>query len=255
MASRKVSKKKKKQTKNSTEKPILPYLLIGLAITVTIIVTLEINSHLQKGTLHEVETNCDWCNDATVSMQSKDSFRDYNPQHLEHAQKNGIKTPFKTNDDLLNQIDTYLQAGTLVEISNNKYYSLHDLSYSFPYLTPEAAQLLEDIGRRFHARLKEKDLPKYKFELSSLLRTEETQRKLMHINRNATPNGTAHYYGTTFDIAYDKYERNGTRYQDNKVETIMKEVLLEMRKECRFLIIKEPRDKCFHITVVKCKNN
>ena len=254
MAKRSV-KKKTARSKKGAEKPILPYILIGLAITVTIIVAIEIDAHLKKGALRDVVTTCNFCESATVPMKSKDTFRDYNPLHLEHAQANGLDKPFETNAEFEQKRDSLVKAGRLVEVTDDKYYIVRDLTHSYAYLTPEAVVLLEDIGIRFQAKLKEHDLPKYRFEISSLLRTEEMQRILTKVNRNATPNGTAHYYGTTFDIAFHKYERNGDRFEDSEIEEIMKQTLREMRQECRFLIVKESRNKCFHMTVVKCKNN
>ncbi|HPW90638.1 MAG TPA: DUF5715 family protein [Paludibacteraceae bacterium] len=255
MAKRSVKKKTNRSKKKSTEKPILPYILIGLAIAAIIIVAIEIDAYLTKSALRNVVTTCDFCDNATAPITSKNTFRDYNPLHLEHAQKNGLDKPFETNAEFEHKIDSLVKYGRLVEVTNTRYYIVRDLTHSFAYLTPEAVVLLEDIGVRFQAKLKEHNLPHYRFEISSLLRTKEMQRVLTRVNRNATPNGTAHYYGTTFDIAFHKYERNGDRFEDSEIEDIMKQTLREMRQECRFLIVKESRNKCFHITVVKCKNS
>ena len=254
MAKKSSVKRKKTRSKKGTEKPILPYILIGLAITVTIIVAIEVNDYLEKKDLRTVVTSCDFCTNSTVPISSKDHFRDYNGVHLEHAIVNGLDKPFKTNSDFEENVDELVKNGRLVEVESNKYYIVRNLTHSYAYLIPEAVVLLEDIGIRFQAKLREQDLPKYRFEISSLLRTEEMQRKLTRVNRNATPNGTAHYYGTTFDIAFHKYERNGDRFEDSEIEGIMKQTLREMRQECRFLIVKESRNKCFHMTVVKCQN-
>ena len=62
---------------------------------------------------------------------------------------------------------------------------------------------------------------------------------------------SAHYYGTTFDIAYDKYDYNNQSYQNPKIEAILEKTLKELREECRMMIIRESSNKCFHITVVK----
>jgi len=247
-------KKKTTRPKKGAEKPILPYILIGLAITITIIVGIEIDAHLQKGALRTVVKTCDFCENSTVPIKSKDNFRDYNGVHLEQAIVNGLDKPFKTNKDFEDHVDSLVKIGRLVEVRNSKYYIVRDLTHSYPYLIPEAVVLLEDIGILFQAKLEEHGLPNYRFEISSLLRTEEMQRVLTRINRNATPNGTAHYYGTTFDIAFHKYERDGDRFEDSEIEGIMKQTLREMRQKCRFLIVKESRNKCFHMTVVKCKN-
>lgn len=248
-------KRVKKSVKQAAEKPILPYLLIGLAITVIIIVAIEIDSYLKRNSTRDVDTKCDFCQEATAPISSKEKFKDWNDTHLQHARRNGLKHPYKTNAALQADLDSLRDSGQLVEISDSKYYHICRLTHSLPYLTPEAANLLQEIGIRFHAKLREKGLPKHKFEISSMLRTEETQKKLRGINRQATHDETSHYYGTTFDIAYDKYERFGIRYQDRQLESLLTETLRELRHECRFLIMDEKRNKCYHITVVKCKNS
>lgn len=49
-APRKRANAKKKNDKTTTEKPILPYLLIGLTVTIIIIVAIELNSYLKRTT-------------------------------------------------------------------------------------------------------------------------------------------------------------------------------------------------------------
>lgn len=49
-APRKRANAKKKNDKTTTEKPILPYLLIGLTVTIIIIVAIELNSYLKRNT-------------------------------------------------------------------------------------------------------------------------------------------------------------------------------------------------------------
>lgn len=248
-------KRVKKSVKQAAEKPILPYLLIGLAITALIIAAIEIDSYLKRNSTREVDTECDFCQEATAPISSKEKFKDWNETHLKHARRNGLDHPYKTNAALQADLDSLRDNGRLVEISDNKYYRVCNLTHSLPYLTPEAANLLQEIGIRFHAKLRKKDLARHKFEISSMLRTEETQKGLRRVNYQATHDETSHYYGTTFDIAYDKYERFGIRYQDRQLESLLTETLRELRRECRLLIVDEKRNKCYHITVVKCKNS
>ncbi len=42
----------------------------------------------------------------------------------------------------------------MVEIKTNDYYEVEELTHSIPYLVPEAANLLEDIGKNFQDSLK-----------------------------------------------------------------------------------------------------
>ncbi|MGN0186960.1 MAG: DUF5715 family protein [Paludibacteraceae bacterium] len=248
-------KRKSKSTKKIKDTPILPYLLIGVAITILIIVGIEVDNYLSKNAISEVTTTCNFCRNATASISSKKTFNDFNEIHLKHARKNGLKKPIKTNKELFNTIESLQQDGKLVKITSNKYYHIPRLTHSHPYLTPEAANLLQEIGMRFHAKLREHNLPKYKFVVSSLLRTEESQEELRHSNQQATHNESAHYYGTTFDISYSNYKRFGFGVQDKELEQLLTETLRELRSECRLLIVNEKRNKCYHITVVKCRES
>ena len=246
-------KRKSKSTKKTKDAPILPYLLMGAAITALIIAAIEIDAYFSKNTIAEVSTTCDFCRNATAPISSKQTFKDFNATHLEHARKNGLKKPIKTDEELFNTIDSLQKDGKLVKISNSKYYHIPRLTHSHPYLTPEAATLLQEIGMRFHAKLREHNLPKYKFVVSSLLRTEETQKQLRATNRQATHNESAHYYGTTFDISYSKYRRFYFNHDDPQLEQLLAETLRELRSECRLLIVNEKKNKCYHITVVKSR--
>jgi hypothetical protein len=87
-----------------------------------------------------------------------------------------------------------------------------------------------------------------------LLRTVEFQNQLTGQNINATRNLSAHFYGTTFDIAYNEYDLRNESYQDIRIEKVLEKTLRELREECRLLIIREKSNKCFHITVVNKKN-
>lgn len=195
-----------------------------------------------------------YCENATAPIRSKTKFRDINSEQLAHAQANGLKTIIKDKKQFEAQIDSLIDNDILVRIKPNKYYNIRRLTHSYPYLTPEARDLLNLIGKRFQSNLQAEGLPKYKFQISSLLRTIEFQRQLTHQNVNATYGLSAHYYGTTFDIAYDKYDRRGKSYQDPKVEAILEKTLRELREECRLMIIRESSNKCFHMTVVKIEN-
>jgi hypothetical protein len=94
---------------------------------------------------------------------------------------------------------------------------------------------------------------RYFFRISSLLRTQESQRNLSRSNSNAAQN-SAHIYGTTFDIAYKTVMKNTVFWvrrpvEDAPVIKILSETIGELKKEGRCLVITEYKEKCFHITV------
>ena len=246
---KKVTKKKiQEEVSNSiTPRNILIASIFGLLLAITIIIS-------NRCDRSEKKNKC-FCENSTAPIRSKTKFRDINSEQLAHAQANGLNTIIKDKKQYESQIDSLVEKGILVKIKPNKYYNIRRLTHSYPYLTPEARDLLNLIGKRFQANLQAEGLPKYKFQISSLLRTIEFQRQLTRQNVNATYGLSAHYYGTTFDIAYDKYDRRGKSFQDPKVEAILEKTLRELREECRMMIIRESSNKCFHMTVTRLTND
>ena len=92
----------------------------------------------------------------------------------------------------------------LVYVGANPYFHIDKLHSSIPYLIPQAARLLNDIGRQYFDSLHVKGIPLHKIIVTSVLRTEDDVKRLRQRNTNATEN-SCHLYGTTFDICYNRY--------------------------------------------------
>ena len=52
------------------------------------------------------------------------------------------------------------------EITTNDYYEVEELTHSIPFLVPEAAELLEEIGRNFQDSLTNHNAPIYKIKVN-----------------------------------------------------------------------------------------
>jgi len=191
---------------------------------------------------------------APIGTVKVDWYKDLNPIHLKYARRNGV-SPFKTNNDFAEKIDELQKEKKLVEISDNRYYRVCHLTYSHAFLTPVAKEFLNDLGKRFREKLDEKDKPDYYFQISSLLRTRENQKKLSRINGNASPN-SSHLFGTTFDIPYFTVIKrtflwNEAEVTDGTASKLLSEAIGELRKEGRCVVVTERKERCFHITVKK----
>ena len=199
-------------------------------------------------------SDCDHVRYATAPIKPSSKLNDPNEEQLIHAEKNGLKKPFTTDQQFLSQIDSLKKKQILVEITETRFYQIKSLTHSQPYLIPEAADMLNEIGYRFQKRCEEKKYKNYKFRITSMLRTEEAQTKLSHRNGNATSH-TAHIYGTTVDISYKNFYNTQKDTLESKMEPIiaMTKVLTDMRKECKLLVVRERHQSCFHITVVVCR--
>jgi hypothetical protein len=182
-----------------------------------------------------------------------DWYRDYNNTHLRWAKRNGI-TPFKTTQAFHSGVKELTRDRRLKRISANKYYTVKSLSHSHPYLTPKTADLLEDIGKRFRHKLDQHGMGNYSYQISSLLRTKESQKNLSRSNVNAAST-TSHLYGTTFDIAYRSVIKRPLPWMkvevsDAKAIKLLSETIGELRREGRCVVVTERIEKCFHITAV-----
>jgi hypothetical protein len=179
-------------------------------------------------------------------------FRDLNEVHLRYARMYGI-SPIASQKVLEQKVKILTDDNKLVKISDTKYYSINKLSHSHPYLVPKAKKLLDLIGERFRKKLQENNLDDYQYRITSLLRTQESQRRLSFSNVNAASK-SAHLYGTTFDITYRSLSKRSllgvkkTSY-DGAAIRLLSEVIRELQQERRLLVITERKEACFHITI------
>lgn len=168
------------------------------------------------------------------------TFNDMNDKHLKSAKQFGIQ-PI-TSDE---QLDA--QSKKLEEISSCRYYVVDELTHSIPYLVPPASELLETIGRNFRDSLSNKGLPSRRIMVTSILRTRASLKKLRTKNTNASAN-SAHIYGTTFDVAYARFDR-GEEEERDKLKSVLAEVLQDLRRQKKCYVRYEHKQGCFHITV------
>lgn len=173
-------------------------------------------------------------------------FNDSNYIQLATAEQMGL-------DPINDMSGLYYNRRPIVEIATTDHYHLEPLTHSLPFLVPEAEKLLDDIGNEFTAQAKKltgKD--GYKVIVTSVLRTPQTVKSLMRVNKNAVENST-HMYGTTFDLAYNNFIVPDTAagIGGDKLKMILAEVLSKKRDEGRCYVKYELKSPCFHITVVK----
>ena len=178
------------------------------------------------------------------------TFNDSNAVQLAAAKQLGIN-PIRSDADILNV------RRPLVCVRSCREFYLDDLTHSFPFLVPEAAQLLSDIGRAFNDSLAARGGGCYRIKVTSLLRTPATVKKLKKVNGNATEEST-HSFGTTFDISYGKFVIDSLAepyrtFEDLK--NLLGEILYDMREQGRCYVKFEFRQSCFHITARPCEAN
>lgn len=174
-------------------------------------------------------------------------FNDLNALHLQAAKEIGI-------DPVSSREEAEHLAGKMKEIKSNKYYEVEKLTHSIPYLVPEAAVLLEDIGRNFMDSLYNHNASIYKVKVTSVTRTADDVSKLRKRNVNSSAN-SAHLYGTTFDISWNRYEKvdekDTLNLSSEQLKMVLGMVLRDLQRADRCYVKHERKQGCFHITARK----
>lgn len=177
------------------------------------------------------------------------SFPDINDVQIIFAKRHGIR-PQLTRQELEQQANK-----RMVYIGSNPYYHVEELKRSVPYLVPRAALLLQKIGRNFMDSLFLKHIPPAQLIVTSVTRSVEDVAKLQNYNRNASAN-SCHFYGTTFDISYTRYQPiprpDGTNVRlarNDTLKWVLSEVLNDLRLQGACYVKYEVHQSCFHITV------
>jgi hypothetical protein len=128
----------------------------------------------------------------------QDMRRHLNAAHVAAARSNGVG-PVRDSA----HVAALVSRGDLVQLPDStEWWVLRDLDQSLPYVTPGTQAALEEVGRRFHARLDERGLPPFRLDVTSVLRTDQQQSALRRRNPNASATTSSHEFGTTLDIAY-----------------------------------------------------
>lgn len=170
------------------------------------------------------------------------TFNDMHERHIKAAKQWGVE-PLDSHEEIV------ALGSKLVEVKSSRLLEIDKLTYSEPYLVPEAYRLLLTISENFRDSLSSKGLPLHKPVVTSVLRTRESVGKLRKKNINASPN-SVHMYGTTFDIAYTRFKPEGRRSAEtDKLKTVLAEVLRDLRKSEKCYVRYEYKQCCFHITV------
>ncbi|MDE5786293.1 MAG: hypothetical protein K2H98_07155, partial [Duncaniella sp.] len=125
------------------------------------------------------------------------AFNDSNHVHLAEARVIGIAPLSDTRSH-------WQLRRPIVKVTSNADYFIDRLTFSRPYLVPEAEAALREIGRRFRDTIEARGGGDYRIKVTSLLRTPESVKRLRRRNRNAV-DSSVHQFATTFDISYAQF--------------------------------------------------
>ncbi len=169
-------------------------------------------------------------------------FNDSNYVHWADARKIGLEPMTDTRSH-------WQLRRPLVKITSCEHFYIENLRFSRPYLVPEAAEMLHEIGRRFRDTLEARGGGDYRIKVTSLLRTPSGVARLRKRNVNAV-DSSVHQLGTTVDISYSRFVADSDRIPRSQADlkAVLAEVLEAMRNEGKCWIKHERNQPCFHIT-------
>lgn len=140
------------------------------------------------------------------------------------------------------EIPKYVKSGKLVKIENKQGYVIHKLTHSKPYLNKKSALILEQIGQQFYADTEGKSY----FTVTSLTRSNGSQKKLSKKNINATRGISTHCYGASFDISYMRF--NGVKEWNDPLKVKLELILAKLQNDKKIYVLREKQSACYHIT-------
>ena len=101
---------------------------------------------------------------------------------------------------------------------------------------------------KYPVEAQKKGLPSHSIIVTSVLRTGSSVKKLRKSNGNASAN-SAHVYGTTFDVAYARFKKDGRKEAPKeKLKSVLADVLQDLRLQKKCYVRYEFKQGCFHIT-------
>ena len=197
-----------------------------------------------------------------------------NAAHVARARALGVRA---LSDEVT---DSLLATGQLIQLEDSTHHWIVRRGSSPAYVVPHMRTLLEVLGTRFQERLAEMELPPYRLEVTSALRTTARQAELRRSNANAAAGVSSHEFGTTVDLSYaafappadppgeilvgipNEFALHVERIVDLALESvsarksrelgaIFSQVLREAQAEGLALVIYERQQTVYHLTVAR----
>jgi hypothetical protein len=177
-------------------------------------------------------------------MHYERELHDQPMAYFEHSKQHGIPLVPRNKRDLIQLV----QQGVLKELQPNEYFVLDTMYYSYPFLIQDTHVLLMEIGERFQRKLENTGLECTRFTVTSVLRTEESIRRLQRRNRNSVRN-SAHLHGTTFDLSYKTFfaKKQLSEGEVHYLGQMLMRTLWELRKEKKCWVTYEVWQTCLHV--------
>lgn len=213
---------------------------IVLIVLVSIVSILILNKYRKTHPSGYFSTHC-------LDYKQKEYCRKLNDRIVDYSAAAKLRGIQVCKDQ--REFNKNISAGRLVKVNNCRGYIVEKMTFSYPYLTRDSRDLLDEIAERFRAKVAQKGLNGVKFYLTSMTRRTDNVKNLRRYNGNASAN-SPHMYGNAFDISYKRFVVRKWRLTncDKKyLKEALAEVIWQLRNERKCWATYEKIQNCYHI--------
>lgn len=182
-----------------------------------------------------------------VDYKQKDYSRKLNDKIVDYsaaAKLRGIR-PCKDDKEIRDKI----REGKLVKVNTCQGYVIDRLTYSYPCVTEESKNLLDEISDRLQEKTSQMGLKGVRFIVTSLTRKTESMKNLRRNNKNASAN-SPHLYGNAFDISYKRFIVRKwvlTNCDKKFLKDALGEIIWQLKEDNKCWATYEKNQSCFHV--------
>jgi hypothetical protein len=224
--------------KKSFLRALFRYCSVIIAILLIVIIIVRVGrKHPSAGYF---STRCIDYKQREFSRRLNDKIVDYSAA----AKLRGVKI-CKNDNDLKNRISE----GLLVKVRSGSGYTVEKMTYSYPYVTRDSKELIDEIAVRLREKAAQKGLRGVKFYITSMTRRTDNLRNLRRFNGNASAN-SPHLYGNAFDISYKRFIARKwmlTNCDIKFLKEALAEVIWQLKSENKCWATYEKVQNCFHV--------
>lgn len=168
-------------------------------------------------------------------------------EYMDRSVKQGIQPVANTQG-----LRKAYHAKKLVLVEPKQGFVLDTFQYSYAFLTPYAAKILEEIGSAFQDSLAQSPLKGCRLIVTSMTRTKHTVAKLVRKNRTAVKR-SPHLNGNSFDISFSRFKTNNplSVVEKKYLQTVIAQILVRFKKDIKIWVTHEVHEECLHVVARK----
>ena len=168
-------------------------------------------------------------------------------EYMDRSVKQGIQPVANTQG-----LRKAYRAKKLLLVEAKQGFVLDTFQYSYAFLTPYAAKILEEIGTVFEDSLAQSPLKGCRLIVTSMTRTKHTVAKLVRKNRTAVKR-SPHLNGNSFDISFSRFSasKSLSTVEKKYLQTVIAQILVRFKKDIKIWVTHEVREECLHIVARK----